>query len=63
VPVHYGHLGALLYTKDENEIMGAPKKSLPNIIKPKKRCVWLNLGGKKHVPHFGVEVLWLCYTN
>jgi len=39
VPVHYGHLGALLYTEDENEVMGAPKKSLPNIIKPKKRCV------------------------
>ncbi len=65
MPVHYGHLGALLYTKDENEIMGAPKKSLSNIRKPKKRCVLLNLGGggKKHVPRFGVEVLWLCYTN
>ncbi len=62
VPVHYGHLGALLYTEDENEMMGAPKKSLSNIRKPKRVCV-AELGGKKHVPHFCVEVLWLCHTN
>ncbi len=62
MPVHYGHLGALLYTEDANEMMGAPKNSLSNIRKPKKRCV-AEFGGKKHIPHFGVEVLWLCYTN
>jgi hypothetical protein len=39
VPVHYAHLGALLYTEGENEMMGAPKNSLSNMRKPKKRCV------------------------
>jgi hypothetical protein len=51
-----------LYREDENEVMGAPKKSLSNIRKPKKRCV-AEFGGKETRTSFCVEVLWLSYTN